>query len=135
MAQCAGMRVMFGLEGILKLWKHEDTARCRLVPQDAWSDGGPLPVYPPAVLGRSSQADIRLADPWVSRVHCEICQRDDELVVRDLESRHGVFVNERRVQQATLHPGDTLLLGVTRYRVEFEGPTHQPSDEDEKAPL
>jgi hypothetical protein len=24
---------------------------------------------------------------------------------------------------------------VTRYRVEFEGPTHQPSDEDEKAPL
>jgi predicted component of type VI protein secretion system len=111
---------MFGLEGLRKMWKHEDAALCRLVPQDAWADSGPLPVRPPAVLGRSSQADVRLSDPWVSRVHCEICCRNGELIVRDLESRHGLFVNEERVQQAVLHSGDVLLLGVTRYRVEFD---------------
>jgi predicted component of type VI protein secretion system len=120
---------MFGLEGILKLWKQEDTAACRLVPLDSWSDGKPLPVHTPAVLGRSSNADVHLTDPWVSRVHCEITQREGELVLRDLESRHGVFLNEQRVQQAILHPGDVLLLGVTRYRVEFETPPFSEAKE------
>jgi hypothetical protein len=31
-----------------------------------------------------------------------------------------VFVNNERVFQATLHPGDVLLLGVTRFRVDFD---------------
>jgi predicted component of type VI protein secretion system len=122
---------MFGIEGFRKLWKSRDTAACRLVPLDSWSLGAPLLVHPPAVLGRSSNADIHLADPWVSRVHCEIAWRDGELVLRDLESRHGVFLNEQRVQQAVLHPGDVLLLGVSRYRVEFDE-AGRPSDAKEQ---
>jgi predicted component of type VI protein secretion system len=111
---------MFGLEGILKRWKDSDTAPCRLAPLDAWAENGPLAFTPPAVIGRSTRADIRLNDPWVSRVHCELSLRDGQLVVRDLESRHGVYVNDQRVMQSVLHPGDVLLLGVTRYRVEFD---------------
>jgi hypothetical protein len=122
---------MFGLEGILKLWKHGDVAPCRLVPLDAWADGDPLPVFPPAVLGRSTKADIHLADPWVSRVHCEISYRNGELVVRDLESRHGVYLNDQRIIQGVLHPGDVLLLGVTRYRVEFEEPAPSADAKDQ----
>jgi predicted component of type VI protein secretion system len=113
---------MFGLEGILKLWKSHNDAACRLVPLDSWSDDRVRAIQTPAVVGRSSDADVHLNDPWVSRVHCEICRRDGNLVVRDLESRHGVYVNEQRVPQAVLHPGDVLLLGVTRYRVDFDEP-------------
>jgi hypothetical protein len=112
---------MFGLEGILnRLWTHPGTAPCRLFPLDAWAENTPLPVDLPAVIGRSTKADIRLTDPWISRVHCEISRRDGHLVVRDLESRHGVYLNDQRVTQAVLHPGDVLLLGVSRYRIEFD---------------
>jgi predicted component of type VI protein secretion system len=111
---------MFGLEGILNHWKRGGAAPCRLIPLDSWAEGKPLLVHLPAVLGRSSNADVHLNDPWVSRVHCEIARRDGSVVLRDLESRHGVFVNEQRVLHTVLHPGDVLLLGVTRYRVEFD---------------
>jgi pSer/pThr/pTyr-binding forkhead associated (FHA) protein len=92
----------------------------RLVPLDWWADVKPLSFQAPAVIGRSSKADVRLTDPWTSRVHCELSLQDGKLMVRDLESRHGVYVNEQRVRQAELHPGDVLLLGVTRFRLEYE---------------
>jgi pSer/pThr/pTyr-binding forkhead associated (FHA) protein len=42
-------------------------------------------------------------------------------MVRDLDSRHGVFVNEKKVSQATLHSGDVIGLGASRFRLERRG--------------
>ena len=73
----------------------------------------------PAALGRSEDADVRLEDTWVSRHHCEITESDGLLHVRDLGSRHGTYVNGKRVQQAALLPDDVLTIGYGSYSVRY----------------
>ena len=74
----------------------------------------------PVTIGRSCSADIRLADRWVSRLHCEIDQINDTLVVRDLHSRHGTYVNGKRITQSLLVPGNRLGMGMTEFLVCYE---------------
>jgi pSer/pThr/pTyr-binding forkhead associated (FHA) protein len=73
----------------------------------------------PAILGRGSDADIRLGDRWISRIHCEISEISGTLVVRDLESRHGTLVNGQYVAEAHLLPGDRLTVGLTSFEVKY----------------
>jgi len=73
----------------------------------------------PVILGRASDADIRVADRWISRHHCEISEIGDTLVVRDLESRHGTFVNGKCVAESHLLPGDRLSVGLSRFEVRY----------------
>jgi predicted component of type VI protein secretion system len=65
------------------------------------------------VLGRSRDADIRVADLNVSRKHAEVRQRGDECVVVDLGSTNGTLVNGKRVERARLREGDVITLGST----------------------
>ena len=74
----------------------------------------------PAVVGRGFHADVRLGDHYVSRVHCEISDLNGTLVVRDLGSKHGTFVNGVKVAQAQLLPGDRLTIGVTSLKVDYQ---------------
>ena len=67
-------------------------------------------------IGRQSSNDIRLFDLFVSRQHAELIADDDGWMIRDLDSRAGVFVNERRVGQSRLQPGDVIRLGRTQLR-------------------
>ena len=67
----------------------------------------------PVVIGRGDQADITIDDRWVSRVHCLLSLVDERLVVRDLESKHGTFVNESPVSSAELTDGDRLEVGLS----------------------
>jgi pSer/pThr/pTyr-binding forkhead associated (FHA) protein len=74
----------------------------------------------PLVIGRSCDALICLDDRWVSRRHCEIDQVDGTLVVRDLGSKHGTYVNDQRINQAVLRPGDRLNVGLSVFVASFE---------------
>jgi hypothetical protein len=74
----------------------------------------------PLRLGRGPDADVQLGDRWVSREHCEIVSAANALVVRDLGSKHGTFVNGRSVMEAELHAGDELNIGLTRFVVEYQ---------------
>jgi serine phosphatase RsbU (regulator of sigma subunit) len=75
-------------------------------------DGGPYSI------GRSSENRLQLADGQVSRVHAELREAADGWHVRDCGSRFGTFLNDRRiVDEASLRPGDCLLLGKTEIRV------------------
>ena len=67
----------------------------------------------PLVIGRSPDADISLCDRWVSRRHCLVEEQDGRLIVRDLGSKHGTFVNDSLVSESTLLPGDRLSVGLT----------------------
>jgi hypothetical protein len=71
-----------------------------------------------AVLGRSKQCDVVIADPNVSRRHAEVRRQDDGFVVVDLQSTNGIRVNGREVKRAALADGDRLQLGTTRLRFE-----------------
>ena len=66
-------------------------------------------------IGRSSENDISINDPNVSRHHCQIIQHDDgHFTIADLGSANGTFVNGKRIYgNATLFPNDMLLIGNT----------------------
>jgi len=76
------------------------------------------PVEPPGlVIGRGSEADLRVNDPGVSRRHVEIRVQvhGDQVSVSavDLGSTNGTLVDDRRVQQALLRDGSRIVIGST----------------------
>jgi serine phosphatase RsbU (regulator of sigma subunit)/pSer/pThr/pTyr-binding forkhead associated (FHA) protein len=77
----------------------------------------PVPAGP-FTIGRSSKAELRLNDVHVSRRHAELIQEGAAWVVRDLGSRGGTFLNDARIEQAALKPGDRIRIGNTELRVE-----------------
>lgn len=66
-------------------------------------------------IGRNKPADIILADPSVSRTHCEVAMKEGNLVVSDLASTNGTFVDDERVNgSCTLAVGSVLKVGNVR---------------------
>jgi transcriptional regulator with AAA-type ATPase domain len=63
------------------------------------------------VLGRDEDCGASLASSQVSRRHAEIRWIGGIAMVRDLDSKNGLFLNQRRVTRAPLKPGDVLRLG------------------------
>lgn len=75
-------------------------------------------VHPPFTIGRAAPSEVVLARSDVSRTHCRIAPEGTGLVVADLNSTNGTFLNDRRISQPTpLKPGDRLRVGsfVLRY--------------------
>ncbi|GAA2739697.1 MULTISPECIES: FhaA domain-containing protein [Kitasatospora] len=64
------------------------------------------------VLGRSTEADIRIDDPGVSRKHAEIRPGTPAMVL-DLGSTNGIVVDGQHTQRATLRDGSRIVIGST----------------------
>jgi pSer/pThr/pTyr-binding forkhead associated (FHA) protein len=76
--------------------------------------GTRLPIEGRAEIGRSDAAAIALNDPLVSRHHAIVEPRGEGLVVEDLGSLNGTFVNVSPIHGATvIRPDDQLQVGVT----------------------
>jgi hypothetical protein len=76
----------------------------------------------PTVIGRGEEADVRIPLGAVSRKHCELAiDDDDELVIRDLKSSNGTYVNRERVTEKELIPGDLLGIGPVVIVVKIDG--------------
>lgn len=67
----------------------------------------------PVTLGRSSKNDFSIPDEMLSRHHCSIDMRGDELWLTDLASANGTSVNGKFVDDVRLTSGDTIQLGDT----------------------
>ena len=67
---------------------------------------------PAVVLGRSTEADVRVDDPGVSRKHAEIRMGTPSIVL-DLGSTNGIIVDGQHTQRATLPDGSRIVLGST----------------------
>ncbi|HEX5770070.1 MAG TPA: DUF3662 and FHA domain-containing protein [Nocardioidaceae bacterium] len=92
------------------------------------------PLEPPGLLiGRGTEADLRINDPGVSRRHAEIRVLPGANVpvvsIIDLGSTNGMLVNGQRVQQATLSDGSVVKIGNTSMTVRLVG-TSETSGED-----
>lgn len=74
-------------------------------------------------LGRGSDADLRLQDPSVSRLHARVVFVDGGYCLFDLGSTLGTEVNGRRVDVHKLADGDVIVLGAVRLRFERSAPT------------
>ena len=73
------------------------------------------------VIGRASDCTLRAGSDAISRHHCLLLKSDEKVTVRDLGSRNGTFVNERRVEAETpLHHGDELRVGPLKFKFHNE---------------
>jgi hypothetical protein len=68
------------------------------------------------VVGRDPMCDLSHDDALLSRRHAEFQMVGDEVTVRDLGSRNGLFVNGNRAAERTLNPGDIVTIGPLRVR-------------------
>jgi pSer/pThr/pTyr-binding forkhead associated (FHA) protein len=81
---------------------------------------------PDMLVGRHTEADVRLALPDVSRRHCRFLFANGRWQVYDLNSLNGVYVNEERLQEATLCQGDLVRIGSLSFLVDL-GPGAKPA--------
>lgn len=80
--------------------------------------GGPgAPRFPVTddlqLIGRSEKAHISLLEPTVSRRHATVQCKDGKISLADLGSKHGTFVNSRRVNTTDLRVGDIVVFGLS----------------------
>jgi pSer/pThr/pTyr-binding forkhead associated (FHA) protein len=68
---------------------------------------------PVTLLGRGTDCDLRLVDPGVSRHHAELRVEGDQVVLVDLGSTNGTFVNGQPVRRVVLSDGTQISLGRT----------------------
>src|SRR2546423_13528890 len=71
-------------------------------------------------IGRGEEAEIRLDDEGVSRLHCSLEARGAESILRDLGSQNGTYVGGDRVQERILADGDRVQIGAaTTFKVAY----------------
>ena len=73
-------------------------------------------------IGRVEDNTFQIAEPSVSSHHCEVLLRGSEVVVRDLNSTNGTFINGEKVTEQAMKPGQILRLGQVELRLETEAP-------------
>ena len=94
--------------------------------EDGEVSGEPIVIDPSGVkIGRTAPADIVVPHKSVSREHCLIGLATDELLVTDLNSTNGTFIDGARISKATVLPvGSVLRLG----QVSLRHAVYNPSD-------
>src|SRR4030088_2139858 len=75
----------------------------------------------PVGIGRSPDNDLPVDNPAVSNHHARVFCEAGRLVVEDLDSLNGTFVNDLRVERATLHDGDSIWIGKHHIKVDASG--------------
>jgi two-component system, NtrC family, response regulator HydG len=74
----------------------------------------------PLVIGTDEECDVRLSDQYVSHRHAEVHRTAAGVVLRDLESSNGTFVEEIAVKEAVLPGGARLRVGKTAMAFETD---------------
>ena len=69
-------------------------------------------------IGRVEDNAFQIAEPSVSSHHCEVLLRGNEVVIKDLNSTNGTFINDEKITESVLKPGHTLRLGQIELRLE-----------------
>lgn len=88
-----------------------------------------------ATVGRSHRCDLVIPDPGMSRTHALVSVAGGRVLVQDLDSANGTFINGRRLEgEAEVGEGDVLLLGETRMVVRLHPPATEPPPDSETPP-
>ena len=76
---------------------------------------------PVTTVGRREACDIRIPLAEVSRKHLEVQVDEVSVRVKDLGSANGTYVNNKRVEEEKLAPGDVLIVGPVVFTVQVDG--------------
>ena len=71
-------------------------------------------------IGRHESNDVRIGSATVSNYHAEILNHGGRLLLRDLGSRNGTYLNSEKVRQRVLSPGDRIGIGTSLLTVDIE---------------
>jgi len=83
--------------------------------------GDPIPLLKQQMLvGRRESCDIILRFANVSAHHCTLSIENGYLYARDMQSRNGIKVNDVKVSERRLSPGDVLSISKHHYRVDYD---------------
>lgn len=77
-------------------------------------------------VGRVEDNSFQIAEPSVSSHHCEVMVRGNDIIVKDLNSTNGTFINGEKVTEGPLKPGQILRLGQIEMRLETDAPPPAP---------
>jgi pSer/pThr/pTyr-binding forkhead associated (FHA) protein len=69
-------------------------------------------------VGRAPRADFIVDAALVSRLHCRLTANDAGVEVVDLKSTNGTFVNDKRIERATIAAGDRLRVGRVELHIQ-----------------
>lgn len=78
-------------------------------------------------VGRVEDNAFQIAEPSVSSRHCEILLRGSDVVVKDLNSTNGTFINGEKISEGVLKPGQTLRLGNVELKLDTPGAPATPA--------
>lgn len=84
-----------------------------------------LLVTLPVVLGRGREATVRVPHALISRRHCQLLESNGYVVVQDMGSLNGTYIDNEPITDAVLPPGGLLTLGSLTFRAEYQ-PTGGP---------
>ncbi|MBI3853751.1 MAG: FHA domain-containing protein [Verrucomicrobia bacterium] len=73
-------------------------------------------------IGRVDDNTFPITEPSISSHHCEVLLRGNEVVVKDLGSTNGTFINGQKITEGVLKPGQILRLGQIEVRLESDTP-------------
>lgn len=76
---------------------------------------------PGVTIGRSERAELYVNSPRLSRMHCSLRLSGKGLLLEDLSSANGTFVNGQRIKEALVRPGDIVQVGGIAIRLDFDG--------------
>ena len=69
-------------------------------------------------IGRVDDNSFQIPEGSVSSHHCEVLLRGNDVVIKDLSSTNGTFINGQKTSEAVLKPGQILRLGQVEMRLE-----------------
>lgn len=81
--------------------------------------GGEFPLLSEReiVIGRSSELDMVLVEDMVSRKHAKISTQQAQIIITDMGSTNGTFVNGEKIRKTRLKEGDRILIGTSILKV------------------
>ena len=78
-------------------------------------------------IGRVEDNAFQIADPSVSSHHCEVHLRGAEVLIRDLNSTNGTFINDAQITESVLKPGQKLRVGQIELKLETDATPPSPA--------
>ncbi|MGA2179376.1 MAG: FHA domain-containing protein [Verrucomicrobiota bacterium] len=78
-------------------------------------------------IGRVEDNMFQIAESSVSSHHCEVLLRGSDIVIKDLNSTNGTFINDEQITERVLKPGQTLRLGQVELKLETEKAASAPA--------